>query len=66
MGHIEVALLHFLVFSALIAAVDPVAVLAIFSEVGVKKQLYFLVFGESLLNGEFNRKTLHGHEVLVA
>jgi len=39
-----------LVFSSLISAVDPVAVLAIFQEVGINKDLYFLVFGESLLN----------------
>ena len=45
-----------LVFSSLISAVDPVAVLAIFQEVGINKDLYFLVFGESLLNGKSNLK----------
>ena len=39
-----------LTFSAMISAVDPVAVLAIFQEIGVNTGLYFLVFGESLLN----------------
>ncbi|GAB1605531.1 Na(+)/H(+) exchanger beta-like isoform X1 [Argonauta hians] len=43
-------LTEFLIFSAVIVAVDPVAVLAVFSEVGVNSTLYILVFGESLLN----------------
>nr|XP_042911070.1 Na(+)/H(+) exchanger beta [Parasteatoda tepidariorum] len=47
---IKLQMVECLVFSALISAVDPVAVLAIFQEVGVNKNLYFLVFGESLLN----------------
>ena len=42
--------IQFLTFSSLLAAVDPVAVLAIFQEIGVNLGLYFLVFGESLLN----------------
>jgi len=37
-------------FTSIISAVDPVAVLAIFSEVGVNPDLYYMVFGESLLN----------------
>jgi len=39
-----------LVFGALISATDPVAVLAIFKEVGAPKRLSMLVDGESLLN----------------
>ncbi|CAD5120276.1 DgyrCDS8845 [Dimorphilus gyrociliatus] len=50
MGDISLSLLECLLFSSFIVAVDPVAVLAIFQEIGVNKCLYFLVFGESLLN----------------
>ncbi|KAG5454755.1 Sodium/hydrogen exchanger 3 [Clonorchis sinensis] len=39
-----------LLFSSLIVAVDPVAVLAIFQDIGVELGLYYIVFGESLLN----------------
>jgi len=51
MGNVDnITLTQCLVFSALIAAVDPVAVLAIFQEIHVNNALYYLVFGESLLN----------------
>ncbi|VEL37570.1 unnamed protein product [Protopolystoma xenopodis] len=40
----------YLLFSSLIVAVDPVAVLAIFQDIGVDLALYYMVFGESLLN----------------
>lgn len=50
MGNITLSMRECLVFSSLISAVDPVAVLVIFQELGVNKDLYFLVFGESLLN----------------
>ncbi|CAL8107950.1 unnamed protein product [Calicophoron daubneyi] len=47
---LEVDLNSYLLFSSLIVAVDPVAVLAIFQDIGVELSLYYTVFGESLLN----------------
>ena len=39
-----------MLYASLIVAVDPVAVLMLFQEIGVDPNLYFLVLGESLLN----------------
>ena len=37
-------------FCAIISAVDPVAVIAVFQELNVNLSLYIVEFGESLLN----------------
>ena len=41
---------HALVFGALVSATDPVTVLAVFQALGVKVDLFSMVFGESVLN----------------
>ncbi|KAF8568948.1 hypothetical protein P879_05459 [Paragonimus westermani] len=66
-----------LLFSSLIVAVDPVAVLAIFQDIGVDLGLYYIVFGESLLNDAITvvlydimsafvgKDTITGHQIGV-
>jgi sodium/hydrogen exchanger 8 len=44
------SLLDCLLFGSLISAVDPVATLAIFQSLNVNEQLFYLVFGESVVN----------------
>ena len=39
-----------LTFGSLISATDPVTVLAVFQALGVKVDLFSMVFGESVLN----------------
>ena len=56
--HTGTTLKNYFVFSAAMAAVDPITVLNVFEEIGVSKMLYFLVFGESLLNGEREHATM--------
>ena len=47
---LAIALMPALLFGALISATDPVAVVALFKEVGAPKRLNLLVEGESLFN----------------
>jgi len=46
----ESSFLELLTFGALISATDPVSTLAVFSSKHVDPQLFYLVFGESMLN----------------
>ena len=53
--------LELLIYCAIISAVDPVAVIAVFQELNVNMSLYIVEFGESLLN---DGVSLLGYETL--
>ena len=55
-----------LTYGALVSAVDPVAVLAVMSAVNADKALYFLVFGESLLNDGVTYVMFEGFKAFTA
>jgi sodium/hydrogen exchanger 8 len=46
----EYSAIEYLTFGSLISATDPVSTLAVFSELQVHPTLFYLVFGESVLN----------------
>lgn len=54
-----VRILDALTFGAIISAIDPVTVLAVFQELGVERRLYALIFGESVLNDAVAIVLLH-------
>jgi sodium/hydrogen exchanger 3 len=49
-GSLRVSFAECLTFGALISATDPVTTLAVFTELNVDIQVFYLVFGESVLN----------------
>merc|ERR1712012_18501 len=58
-------ILESFLFSSLISAVDPVAVLAVFEEIHVDEILYIVGFGESLLNDAVTVVLYHMFEAYV-
>lgn len=49
----------------MISAVDPVATISIFKNVGINKSIYFLVFGESIMNDAVSIALNHSFAVLT-
>uniref|UniRef100_A0A915AB44 Sodium/hydrogen exchanger n=1 Tax=Parascaris univalens TaxID=6257 RepID=A0A915AB44_PARUN len=47
---VQFSIFEIFLFSALISAVDPVAVIAVFEEIHVNELLFITVFGEALFN----------------
>ena len=62
---VEMPILNTFLFAALISAVDPVAVLAVFEEIHVNEMLYIVVFGESLLNDAVTVVSWGGERIFV-
>lgn len=52
-------------FGSLISAVDPVATISIFRNFGVNKSIFFLVFGESVLNDAVSIALNHSFALLT-
>jgi CPA1 family monovalent cation:H+ antiporter len=46
----EMGFMHYLLFGTIIAATDPIAVIALFKQLGVKRKLSVILEGESLFN----------------
>lgn len=52
-------------FGSLISAVDPVATISIFKNFGINKSIYFLVFGESIMNDAVSIALNHSFAILT-
>lgn len=64
-GYYPLSLGECLQFGSLISAVDPVATISIFKNLGINKNIYFLVFGESIMNDAVSIALNHSFAVLT-